>query len=128
MLNSLAKESRLNFNMIKNYLHWWLLGIVTLVFVWSGIRPHDYFIWFLEVAPAIIGFVILAATYKKFRLTSLVYVLIAVHAIILMIGGHYTYAEVPLFNWLRDVGLFARNNYDKVGHFAQGFIPALLAR
>lgn len=108
--------------------HKMLLWFTAAVFVWSGIRPHDYFTWFLEVAPAIIGFVILAATYKKFRLTDLVYVLIAIHAIILMIGGHYTYAEVPLFNWLRDVGLFARNNYDKVGHFAQGFIPALLAR
>ena len=75
-----------------------------------------------------IGFIILLATYRRFRFTNFVYGLIAVHAMILMIGGHYTYAEVPLFNWLRDMGIFTRNNYDKIGHFMQGFVPALVAR
>jgi putative membrane protein len=96
--------------------------------VWSAINPKDYFTWFLEVAPALIGFVLIAATYKRFPLTRLTYTLILIHCIILMIGGHYTYAEVPLFNWLRDAFGMARNNYDKVGHFAQGFIPAMIAR
>ena len=77
-------------------------------------------------SPAILGFFVLAATWRRFRLTDLAYVLIAVHACILMVGGHYTYAEVPLFHWIRDAFHLARNNYDKVGHFAQGFIPALL--
>lgn len=105
----------------------WLF-IFSLVFVWSGINPHDRFTWFLEVLPAIMGLVILAATYKRFRFTRLAYWLILVHAIILMIGGHYTYAEVPLFNWLRDTFNLGRNHYDKVGHFAQGFDPAIIAR
>lgn len=111
----------------KNY-HILLLSIVGVVFVWSLIGPHDYFTWFLEVVPAIIAFIVLAITYKKFPLTNLLYTLIALHAIILIIGGHYTYAEVPLFNWLRDIGIFSRNNYDKIGHLAQGFIPAIVAR
>jgi putative membrane protein len=107
------------------------LGLVAgagLVFVWSAVRPHDYFTWFLEVAPAIIGFAVLAWTYHRFRLTTLAYALCAVHAAILMVGGHYTYAEVPLFDWLRDAFGLARNDYDRVGHFAQGFVPAILAR
>src|SRR3989344_6044776 len=108
--------------------HLCMLAIAGIVFVWSGIRPHDYFTWFLEVIPAIIAFIIILITYNRFRLTNLVYGLITVHAIILMIGGHWTYAEVPLFNWLRDIGIFSRNNYDKIGHLAQGFIPALVAR
>ena len=98
------------------------------VLLWSAIRPHDYFTWFMEVLPAIIAFLILAATYNRFRLTSLASWLILAHAVILMVGGHYTYAEVPLFDWVRDVFHQGRNNYDKVGHFAQGFIPAILTR
>ncbi len=98
------------------------------VLTWSAIAPKDRFTWFLEVAPALIGLVVLAATWKRFPLTPLVYWLILVHAIILMIGGHYTYAEVPLFDWIRDQFHLQRNNYDKVGHFAQGFIPAMIAR
>lgn len=95
---------------------------------WSAIQPHDYFTWILEVAPALIGFVVLVLTRKRFALTPLAYWLVLVHAIILMVGGHYTYAEVPLFNWLRDAWGMSRNNYDKVGHFAQGFVPAVIAR
>ena len=105
----------------------WLLVFVA-VLVWSAINPADYFTWFLEVLPAIIGLLVLLATRKSFPLTPLVYVLILVHCIILMVGGHYTYAEVPLFDWIRDSFGLARNNYDKVGHFAQGFVPAMVAR
>ena len=105
----------------------WLI-IYSLVLIWSGINPKDYFTWLLEVFPALIGLIILAATYNKFRLTPLAYILILVHCIILMVGGHYTYAEVPLFNLIRDTFGMARNNYDKIGHLAQGFIPAIIAR
>lgn len=105
-----------------------ILLIVAVVFIWSAIRPHDYFTWILEVFPAIIGVSVLAATYRNFKFTTVVYVLIGAHAIILMIGGHYTYAEVPLFNWIRDEFALNRNHYDRVGHFAQGFVPALIAR
>lgn len=96
--------------------------------LWSGINPKDQFTWFLEVFPAIIGIIILITTYKNFKLTTLIYALILVHCIILMIGGHYTYAEVPFFDYIKEVFNQDRNNYDKVGHFAQGFIPAMVAR
>jgi putative membrane protein len=102
----------------------WIVVFIT-VFIWSGISPKDQFTWFLEVLPALIGAALLALTYNSFRLTSMLYIFILLHCIVLMIGGHYTYAEVPFFD-----GLFGaqRNNYDKVGHFFQGFVPALLAR
>ncbi len=99
-----------------------------IVLIWSAIDPNDYFIWFLEVAPALIGLILVTLTYKRFRLTNLTYVLILIHCVILMVGGHYTYAEVPLFDWIRDCLELERNNYDKVGHFAQGFVPAVIAR
>lgn len=105
-----------------------LLLVFGAVFTWSAIYPHDYFIWFLEVFPAIIALPILFFSYQRFPLTPLLYVLILVHAIILMVGGHYTYAEVPLFNWLRDTFDLSRNYYDRVGHFVQGFVPAMIAR
>lgn len=105
----------------------WLLVFV-VVLVWSAINPADYFTWFLEVLPAIIGLLVLLVTRRSFPLTGLAYVLILVHCIILMVGGHYTYAEVPPFDWIRDAFALTRNNYDKVGHFAQGFIPAIVAR
>ncbi|MEA3505341.1 MAG: DUF2238 domain-containing protein [Bacteroidota bacterium] len=98
------------------------------VLTWSAINPKDYFIWILEVLPAIIALVILAVTYKEFRFTNLVYLLILIHCVILMVGGHYTYAEVPLFDWIKEVFDQSRNNYDKIGHLAQGFIPAMIAR
>lgn len=100
-----------------------LIGLII-----SGIQPHDYFTWFLEIFPAIIGLVILVLTFKKFQFTYLTYVLILVHCYILFIGGHYTYAEVPLFDWIKEAFHQSRNNYDKVGHFAQGFIPAIIVR
>ena len=104
------------------------LSLFTVSLVWSAINPKDQFTWFLEVAPAIIGLILLILTYKKFPLTPLLYTLILIHMIILMVGGHYTYAEVPLFDWIKEVLDQSRNNYDKVGHLAQGFIPAVLAR
>ncbi|WP_169544860.1 DUF2238 domain-containing protein [Sneathiella aquimaris] len=104
------------------------LAVFLAVLIWSGINPKDYFTWFLEVLPAIIGLVLLAATRKRFPLTPLLYFLILVHAVILMVGGHYTYAEVPLFDTIRDLMGSDRNNYDKVGHLAQGFVPAIIAR
>ncbi len=104
------------------------ISVYFIILIWSGIHPKDYFTWFLEVAPALLGFIVVAGTYKRFRLTRLAYMLILIHCIILMIGGHYTYAEVPLFDLIRDYFNLERNNYDKVGHFAQGFIPAIIAR
>jgi putative membrane protein len=107
-------------------------GIWLLVFVgvlaWSAVEPKDYFTWFLEVVPALIALPLLAATRRRFPLTPLVYALILLHAIILMVGGHYTYAEVPLFDRLGELLGWQRNNYDKVGHFAQGLVPAMVAR
>ena len=105
----------------------WVLAFLA-VLIWSGIAPKDRTVWFLEAAPALIALPILALTRSRFPLTPLVYVLILVHAIILMVGAHYTYAEVPLFDWLRDSFDHARNNYDKLGHFAQGLVPAMVAR
>ncbi|OUR83821.1 hypothetical protein A9Q75_04145 [Colwellia psychrerythraea] len=102
----------------------WIVIFLTIL-IWSGISPKDQFTWFLEVLPALIGATLLTVTYNSFRLTSMLYFFILLHCVVLMIGGHYTYAEVPFFD-----GLFGaeRNNYDKVGHFFQGFVPALLAR
>jgi putative membrane protein len=94
----------------------------------SGINPHDYFTWVLEVFPAVIGFFVLLFTFKRFRFSYLTYVMILFHSYILFIGGHYTYAEVPLFNWIKEVFHQNRNNYDKVGHFTQGFVPAMIVR
>jgi len=105
---------------------WLALFFATLI--WSGIGPKDYPTWALEVAPAVIGFGVLAGTWHSFRLTPLLYLLILVHCVVLMVGGHYTYAEVPLFDLLRPVFGFERNNYDKLGHFLQGFVPAMIAR
>jgi putative membrane protein len=104
------------------------LVLVGCVFIWSMVHPADWFTWFLEVLPVLIVIPLLAATWGRFRFSNLVYGLLAIHAVILIIGSHYTYAEVPLFNWIRDTFGQSRNNYDKVGHFAQGFVPAIVAR
>jgi len=104
------------------------LGIFFSALLWSAINPKDYLTWILETAPALIALVVLIATRQKFRLTSLAYKLILIHSLILMIGAHYTYAEVPLFDWLKDAFNLERNNYDKVGHLVQGFVPAIIAR
>lgn len=105
---------------------WFLVFAATLL--WSAIDPEDYFTWLLEVAPALLAIFVLAATRSKFPLTGLAYFLILIHCLILMVGGHYTYAKVPLFDWIKDAFELQRNNYDKVGHFAQGFIPAIVVR
>ncbi|MET0066248.1 MAG: DUF2238 domain-containing protein [Candidatus Thiodiazotropha sp.] len=98
------------------------------VLIWSAIRPKDYPTWMLEVAPALVALVALAMTEKSYPLTRVCYIFILIHCIILMVGGHYTYAEVPLFDYIRELTQTSRNNYDKLGHFAQGFVPALVAR
>jgi len=105
----------------------WVI-VFLAVLTWSAIGPKDFVIWCLEVAPAVAGGVVLWSTRERFPLTTLVYVLILVHCIILLVGGHYTYAEVPAGEWLREWLDGSRNNYDKLGHFAQGFIPAMIAR
>src|SRR5215471_7089437 len=105
-----------------------LLGGFAAVLAWSAIRPHDYFTWTLEVFPAFIALAVLGLTYRRFQFTTVVYFPIFLHACILLVGGHYTYEKVPLFNWLRDYFQLARNDFDRVGHFAQGFVPAFVAR
>ncbi len=105
-----------------------LLALVVFVFVWSGWSPRDRLTWILEVFPVAAALPVLLASRRRFPLTTLAYALIAVHATILMVGGRYTYAEVPLFDWIRDAFDLARNHYDRVGHFAQGLVPAIIAR
>ncbi len=100
-----------------------LLGLIL-----SGIAPHDYFTWILEVIPAVIALIILMLTRSTFPMSEMAYTLILLHAWVLYIGGHYTYAEVPLFDWIKDLLHQDRNNYDKVGHFIQGFVPAIITR
>ena len=104
------------------------ITIFLVVLLWSGVNPKDTVTWALEVAPAVIGFAVLAFTRHSFPLTPLLYGLILLHCVVLMVGGHYTYAEVPLFDMLKPVFGFERNNYDKLGHFLQGFVPALIGR
>ena len=104
-----------------------LLATLTCLAI-SAITPHDYPTWLMEVAPILIGLPILIASSRRFPLTPLLYRLLFIHALILMVGGHYTYAEVPLGFWMKDAFGFARNHYDRIGHFAQGFVPAVLTR
>lgn len=98
------------------------------MFVWSAIAPRDLFTWFLEAFPVIIALPLLVFTYRRFRLTDLVYGLIFLHAVVLLVGAHYTYAEVPLFDTLQQAFGLERNHYDRVGHVAQGFFPAIVVR
>ena len=104
------------------------LTVFFAVLAWSAWKPHDYPTWWLEVLPALAALLILAATRRRFPLTPLAYVLILAHAVVLMVGGHYTYAEVPIGDWVRELTDGSRNNYDKLGHFAQGFVPAIVIR
>ncbi|PSG90526.1 DUF2238 domain-containing protein [Aurantibacter aestuarii] len=104
------------------------LVILLALLVWSGIKPKEQFTWFLEVLPAILGIMVLIVTFKNFRFTNFVYSLVFIHCVILIIGGHYTYAEVPLFDWIQNTFNQSRNNYDKLGHFAQGFVPFFIVR
>jgi len=108
--------------------HLGLLTLFMLVLTWSAIAPFDYFIWLLEVFPALLGLGVVIATYRRFTFTTFTYTAILLHCIVLMIGGHYTYAEMPLFDWLQQQFDLARNYYDRIGHIAQGFFPAIVAR
>jgi len=108
---------------IRIFIILFFIGLIV-----SGMYPHDYFTWILEVFPGIIGFIVLMFSFKRFRFTDFTYIFILIHCYILFIGGHYTYAEVPLFDWIKELFHQSRNNYDKVGHFAQGFIPAMVVR
>lgn len=112
----------------SNRTNIFLIISLSAIFIWSLINPKDYLTWLLEVFPVIIGAVILFFTRKKFRLSQMSYFLLWIHAIILIVGGHYTYAENPLFNWLKEIFNLERNYYDRLGHLAQGFIPAIIAR
>lgn len=105
-----------------------LAAIVVAALVASGIAPYDRATWLMEVAPVLVALPILAATRKRFPLTDLVYVLIALHALVLVLGGAYTYARVPLGSWLQEAFSLQRNPYDRIGHFMQGFVPAMIAR
>ena len=105
-----------------------LLSVVVGVLVWSGIRPMDRLTWAMEVAPVVIVLPVLLGSWRRFRFTRLVYGLMAFHAVVLMVGGKYTYAEMPVFNWIRDTFDLQRNYYDRLGHLAQWFVPAMIAR
>ncbi len=105
-----------------------LLAVGTVLLVLSAVHPYEFGTWVMEVFPILIAVPILVATGRRFPLTPLVYTLILIHACILMLGGHYTYARVPLGFWMEQVFGFTRNNYDRIGHFAQGFVPAIIAR
>ncbi|BDM64974.1 membrane protein [Shewanella sp. NFH-SH190041] len=115
-------------SMISTRLLQFYCVVFWLVMIWSAIAPLDRFTWLLEVLPALIGFALLALTVKRFPLTPMLYTLILLHCIVLMVGGHYTYAEVPLFDWFSELSGAERNNYDKLGHFMQGFVPVMIAR
>ena len=108
--------------------HTSLFVTLLLIYLWSLIKPSDIFTWFLEMFPVLIGLAVLLSTYRRFRLTDLTYTLIWGHAVILLVGAHYTYAQVPLFDWIKDIFDLSRNHYDRLGHFAQGFVPAMIAR
>jgi putative membrane protein len=106
-----------------------LLTIVLVFWVWSGIKPHDTRLtWVLETFPFMVALPVMLLTYRKFPLTNLTYTLVAIHAMILMLGGHYSYAKVPLGFWMEDWFGWSRNNYDKIGHFMQGLGPAIYVR
>ena len=105
-----------------------LLVALGAIVIWSWIEPKDRLTWWLEAVPALVAAAVMVATYNRFRLTDLLYGLAWVHAIILLVGAHYTYAEVPAFDWIQEAFDLSRNHYDRVGHLAQGFVPAIAAR
>ncbi|MDP4159755.1 MAG: DUF2238 domain-containing protein [Bacillota bacterium] len=109
-------------------IHFFLLISFVLMFIWSAYKPYEFGTWFLEVTPVVLGALIIIYTYNKFRLTTPVYLLLCLGAIIVLIGGHYTYGKVPLFNWLKDSFHLGRNYYDRFGHFVNGFVWALTLR
>jgi putative membrane protein len=109
-------------------LHIFLWVSLAAMLAWSGWRPTDRFTWLLEVSPIFLGTVLLLSIYRYFYFSRLVCWLMWMHAIVLLVGGHYTYEAVPLFNWIRDAFHLARNHYDRLGHFMQGFVPAMISR
>ena len=109
-------------------LYIFLLLSLSIIFIWSFIDCFDLLTWFLEAFPVIAGVVVLILIRRRFSFTTLSLILIWLHAIVLLVGAHYTYARVPLFDWIRDFFELSRNHYDRLGHFAQGFVPAILAR
>lgn len=120
--------SRTKENKKTSRIHIILLILSILVIILSLIKPKSYFVWFLEAFPVIIGILILVCTYKKFQFTNLVYILILIQIIIILIGAHYTYVDVPLFNWIKKVYGLSRNHYDRLAHLTQGIIPAFIVR
>ncbi|MGH1145088.1 DUF2238 domain-containing protein [Bacillus pseudomycoides] len=115
--------------MIRNkstVTHLFLLLVVTAVFIWSVINPARYSTWAAETIPAVLGLIIIIATYNKFRLTTLSYMIIVILAVIMFVGGHYTYSEVPLFNWIKDVFDLNRNHYDRFGHLIKGLFTIVI--
>ncbi|WP_373367407.1 DUF2238 domain-containing protein [Thermaerobacillus caldiproteolyticus] len=107
-------------------IHLFLLLVVIAVFIWSAIKPASYLTWLLEVSPAVVGLIIIIAAYNKFRFTTLSYVIIAILAIIMFVGGHYIYSKVPLFNWIKDAFDLKRNHYDRFGHLLKGLFVIVL--
>lgn len=119
-----------NTNQPELFTFWSISWLITysIVFIWSAIDPKDFVTWLLEVAPGVIALLLMAATRRNFPLTTLCYSFILIHCWILFVGGHYTYAEVPLFDAIREMFGQSRNNFDKLGHFAQGFVPVIICR
>lgn len=107
-------------------VHFFLLLIVSAVLIWSVIKPSGYLIWVLEVLPAVVGCIVVLVVYRKFKFTNLSYVIIAILSILTFIGGHYTYDDIPLFNWIKDTFDLSRNHYDRFGHFFKGFIAIVI--
>ena len=105
-----------------------LLALLSPVFIWSWVDPYDRLVWWLEASPAVIAVILLGATAHRFRFTDLVYILVALHAVVLLIGANYTYARMPLFNHISEMLELGRNHYDRLGHIFQGFVPAIVAR
>ena len=126
--NKKLSEKKTSINSRSGWYKSIWLAIFFAVLIWSAIAPKSYLTWFLEVIPALIGLLVLAITYSKFSLSRLTYAFILLHCCILMVGGHYTYAQVPVFDTFADWFAWGRNHYDKVGHFVQGFVPACIAR
>lgn len=108
--------------------YWIMLVVFFAVLIWSAINPFDFGVWVMEVVPGVIALFLFGLTYRKFRFTDMAYVIIGVHCLILFVGGHYTYARVPFFDWIREVLDTGRNSYDKLGHLLQGITPVLVAR
>ncbi|WP_341300822.1 DUF2238 domain-containing protein [Lysinibacillus sp. FSL H8-0500] len=112
--------------MMQSKIHITLLAIVSIVFIWSVIKPSSYLDWLAEVSPGIVAILVVTALYRKFRFTTLSYCIIALLAILTFIGGHYTYSEVPLFNWIKDEFHLQRNHYDRFGHFLKGLLAIVI--